>query len=284
MKIRRILLVLAAIAVILAAVIVVNKRSFRGEAESEIQILFSKAATDTTCVTEADLLKLPEPAQRYLRYAQVVGRNRTRYVRLKQWGRMRLEQNGPWVPVDAEEYYTVNPPGFIWFAHLRLYPLVTIAGRDRFTDGKGNMRVKLLSTVSVVNALGPEMDQGGALRYLNEIMWFPTAYLSKYLDWQPIDSSSVRVTMTYGGTSVSAILRIDAGGKLKDFACDRYRWLADGYSLDKWSTPISHYGEMGGFRIPVGGGEGAVWHLPSGDYSYFQIDSLTVEYDTPVIF
>jgi len=146
------------------------------------------------------------------------------------------------------------------------------------------MHIKLLSTVTVVNALGPELDQGSALRYLNEIMWFPTAYLSDYLSWQPIDSSSAKVTMTYGGTSASAVLFIDAEGKLKDFVCDRYRWVADGFSLDKWSTPIAQYGEMGGFRIPVGGGEGAVWHLPSGDYAYFQVDSLAVEYNTPSVF
>jgi hypothetical protein len=45
----------------------------------------------TGAITEAQVLGLPEPLQRYLRNAQVVGKEPIRTVRLKQRGFMRLQ-------------------------------------------------------------------------------------------------------------------------------------------------------------------------------------------------
>jgi hypothetical protein len=61
-------------------------------------------------ITEAHLLGLPEPVQRYLRYAQVIGKETIRAVRLKQKGFMRLQPGQKWLPMVAEQYFTTNPP------------------------------------------------------------------------------------------------------------------------------------------------------------------------------
>jgi len=46
-----------------------------------------------------------------------------------------------------------------------------------YRDGKGNMQIKLGTIFPIANATGEEMDQGSMMRYLNEMMWFPTAFL-----------------------------------------------------------------------------------------------------------
>jgi hypothetical protein len=54
-------------------------------------------------ITDAHLTGLPEPVQRYLRYAGVVGKAPIRTVRLKQHGWMRQQPGQKWMPLDAEQ-------------------------------------------------------------------------------------------------------------------------------------------------------------------------------------
>jgi hypothetical protein len=71
-------------------------------------------------------------------------------------------------------------------------PLFSITGRDMYYEGKGNMYIKLMSLVTVADARGAEIDQGVLLRYLNEIMWFPGAALSDYIQWEVIGNNSTK--------------------------------------------------------------------------------------------
>ena len=63
----------------------------------------------------------------------------------------------------------------------------------------------------------------------------------------------------------------DESGKLVDFVAQRYR-IVDGRSaLERWSTPVDEYGELGGLRLPVRGR--AVWKLADGDVEYIDVPS-----------
>ena len=57
--------------------------------------------------------------------------------------KLKVEQN--WLPVEAKQYFSVQQPGFIWDADIKLAPLFHIAGRDKYFEGKGNMLIKILS-------------------------------------------------------------------------------------------------------------------------------------------
>jgi hypothetical protein len=116
------------------------------------------------------------------------------------------------------------------------------------------------------------------IRYLNEIMWFPTAFLGDNIRWEAIDGNCARVTFTDGGKSVSAEMLFDSEGRLANFTAMRYREMDGTYSLDPWSTPITGYGEFAGLRLPIGGQ--AVWHLPAGDLRYADLEITELEYNT----
>jgi hypothetical protein len=58
-------------------------------------------------VTEEMLAGLPEPVRRYLRYTGVVGTPIPATIRLRQKGRMRPGPGQPWMPLEAEEHYSV---------------------------------------------------------------------------------------------------------------------------------------------------------------------------------
>jgi hypothetical protein len=266
----------AALATLVAPAI--GRRAFQRKVAQEVAELFARSRdARPTMVTAADLLALPEPVQRWLRYAQVVGNERPITVRLKQDGLFRLAEEKDWIPFQAEEYYTTDPPGFIWVATMKMSPLVSVTGRDRYLDGRGNMHIRLLSLVPIADASGPEIDQGTLLRYLNETMWFPGAALSPYITWEAIDADSARATMGYRGVRASATFFFDEQGKLTNMIAQRYRTVGRNYSLDTWSTPITAYGELEGTRIPVAG-EG-VWKLSSGDFPYIKLRVTELEYN-----
>lgn len=276
-------LVLSAVIVLGIILVYADKRLFDNKVEKEVQELFeSQEAGEPEAITEEDLKGLPEPVQRHLRYAGVVDRKKVKSVRLKQEGRFRQGEDGSWMSFEAEQYYTTEQPGFIWKTDMNFLPLVSVVGRDKYYSGEGNMLIKLPPFIKIADARGDDIDQGTLVRYMNEIMWFPTAYLSDYISWEPIDSASARAIMTDHGTTVSAVLYFDEKGRLVDFVADRYYAGGDETTLETWTTPIKEYGEMEGLRIPVKG-EG-VWELDSGSFAYIELEVTELEYGVPEVY
>lgn len=268
----------AAVALVTVAAVAVGRSVFKRRVSQEVAELFARSKdVGPIVLSEADLAGLPEPVQRWLRTARVVGKERPITVRLKQAGLMRQKAGQAWMPLEAEEYYTTDPPGFVWVATARAAPGLVISGRDRYEDGKGHMTFRLLSLIPVADAQGPELDQGALLRYLNETMWFPAAALSPYIAWEGIDANAARATMSYQGVSASATFYFNGQGDLTNMVAERYRTVDGQFTLDTWSTPISEYGECNDVRIPVEGE--AVWKLSSGAFSYIKLRVTELEYN-----
>lgn len=248
----------------------------------ESKKLFSDADTSSgEIITEADLAGLPGPVQRYLRFAKVVGKKRVKTVRLKQTGRIKLSPGQDWTDIKGTQYYSVDPPGLIWKGEAASGP-VSIMAKDSFVNGKGHMLIKLLSVFTVGDELGPAMDQGAGMRFLNEIMWFPTAYLSDYISWQAIDDTSARVTAEFGGQTLSAVCEFDKEGRMTAFKAPRYRSTENGPVLTEWITPIGDYKEINGIMIPTTGK--AVWVLEDGEFEYIRLEIQEIEYDIPEVY
>jgi len=272
------LLALAAIAVGIGNV------SWNQTVKGKVERLFkSQQKAEHKAITEEDIKDLPEPVKRYLRYTGVIGKERIASVRLKQKGAMKTKPDGKWIPLKAEQYYTTDNPGFVWFGRLAMAPLLTISAQDMYIEGKGNMHIKLLSTVTVVNAKGKEMDESSLVRYFNEMMWFPTAYVSDKVKWEPIDKNSARASMTDHGITVSAEFCFDDKGRITNFIAKRGYDTGGGKLVIKtWSTPIKEYRTINGLRLPSKGE--AVWHLDSGEYSYIRIEITEIDYDNPSLY
>lgn len=97
-------------------------------------------------ITEAHLLGLPELVQRYLRYAQVVGKESIRVIRLKQTGFMRLQPGQKWLPMVAEQYFTTNPPAYLWHSTIKPFPLLSMSGTDWFSGDHAVMAICLYNS------------------------------------------------------------------------------------------------------------------------------------------
>ena len=243
----------------------------------EVRHLFAASNGRSRLVTEADLVGLPEPVQRWLRWSNVVGTAYPVTVRLRQEGEFRMGQDRGWMPFTAQEYYTIDPPGYVWKVTFRLAPLVTVSGRDRCAGGQASILMRLLSLIAVANDHSPGLDQGAMLRFLNETMWFPAGVLSAYITWESRDAASAVATMRYGGVSASATFIFDEQGRLTNMTAERFDNAKK--AMLPWSTPISDYGEFAGIRVPVQGA--GVWRYEQGEFPYIRLRVTDLEYNRP---
>jgi len=231
----------------------------------------------TNIVTQEMLEGLPAPLRRYLAYAGVVGKPMVQSVHLRQVGRIRGGADKPWMKIDAVQDYTVDPPGFTWVGTVRKLGLPIIRARDSYQNGKGRMLIKMGGLITLTDATGMEMDQGSMMRYLNEMTWFPSAFLRSNISFEPIDDNSAKVTLTDCGNTAKATMYFDDVGRLIDFVAPRYREVGGKFVLENWSTPMPEYGEFEGLRLPVKGK--AVWKLREGDFEYIEVVVTEMKYD-----
>ncbi len=281
MSVKRVLTWTAAVAGVsittLAGAAAAGYSRFSRQIAGEISALTANVSGDGAMVTEEMLDGLPEPVRRYLSYTGVVGRPMVRSVYLHQSGAMHPDPGLPWIPLEADQYYSVDPPGFIWDGKVHLGPLPLARGRDRFHDGRGNMLIKLFSLFPVIDATGPEMDQGSMMRHLSEMIWFPAAFLAPNVSFDAVDEHSARVTLTDHGRTVSATMFFDDEGRVTNLVAERYRSAGSAFELATWETPIAEYGEFEGLKLPVRGQ--AVWKLPEGDFPYIDVKITGVKYN-----
>ena len=255
-----------------------GRRSFDRLVRHDVDTMLARATPDDSpTVTDGMLESLPPPVQRYLSYAGVVGKPVARTVHLAQSGRMRLGPGQPWLSLRAKQYYSVQPPAFVWDGIVRAGPVPIGRARDVYVDGKGSMLVKALSLFGVVDAQGEEIDQGAMMRYLSEMVWFPSAFLLGNVSFEAVDEGSARVTLTDQGRTASGTLTIDPDGRLTGFVAQRHRMAGGSLELETWWTPVTEYGERAGLRLPVRGK--AVWRLADGDFEYIdvRVDELVYE-------
>ena len=274
------LIVLGAIIALIASFATIGGAVFRRKVHSEVEKLFEERGdTKPKLVTEEDIKGLPEPVQRHLSYSQIIGKETIGSVRLKQKGSMRMSEDQKWMPLRAEEYYTTDPPGLVWYGSIDFVPFLSVRARDMLSEGEGAMLVRLLGLISIADASGPEMNQAALVRYLSETIWFPTALLSDYIQWEPIDTNSAKATISVDGLTASAVFYFNESGELENFITERYRDEGGQLVLRAWSTPITEYKEINGIRIPNKGG--AIWHLNSGDFKYIEVEVTDIEYNNP---
>lgn len=245
--------------------------------EEAIELLREGRQARPFVILDEHLLGLPEAVQRYLRWAGVVGKEAVPTVRLKQKGFLRLREGQKWLRLKAEQYFTSSPPAFVWYARVRSFPGVTMSVTDVFTRGHGRLRAKLLSFIKIADAKGPEVDQGELLRYLAETIWFPTVWLSDYIQWEGIDARSARTTLSQAGLTVAAVFHFNDEAQLDRVTADRYREENGKFALRRWSGRLEDYREVGGMRIPMK--VEVSWQLDSAEFTCFRAEIAEIEYN-----
>jgi hypothetical protein len=275
------LIIIGVLIIAIRVVIAINDRRFKRMASSEIAALFgSSEKAPAMAFSEAQLAGLPEPVQTYLRRSLHEGQPYITCARLKQSGFMRLAPDQPWRPFQAEQYFTVNRPAFLWLAKMRVMPLIWVTGRDLYARQQGNMLIRILSTITVVNAVGPKIATGAFVRYIAECGWFPTAFVrNSILRWEAVDARTARAIARDGDVEAIVTFHFDPNGDITKVSSEsRYREVDDPQPTH-WHADLSHYREFSGVRLPAQ--VEVVWDLETGSFPYWRGTIVDIEFNVP---
>jgi len=276
-------LIMLAVGLILLSIVIelIAQQHWESRALSKAWDLFSRAPEDDPgVVQERELEGLPDCVKKWLRRSGVIGQARIHQVKLIQSGRMRTAPDKPWLPFEAVHYVNVDHPGFVWKARVKLAPGIHMLALDHYYQGHGFMNIKLLGIIPLVNAKpGPEMDQSTMLRYLAELIWYPTAALNSYIHWEEIDQHSARAVMSWQGITAGMVLNFDEAGDLRSSLGQRYQEIDGRYVLTDWGGIARGYADFQGLRII--NQTDVVWKLSSGDFNWMQVEVTELEYNRP---
>jgi hypothetical protein len=226
---------------------------FGNQVDQQLENLRTTDVTSETTISASQLDGLPHPVRTWLESSGVVGQQRPAELRLHQTGRMRTEPSGDWMSVQANQYIRIDQPGYVWGASVRAGPLIYLSGRDTYIDGEGRMLIKLLSLVPVVDSTGAEIDQGSLVRYLAEMVWYPSAALEEYITWRAVDETTARAEMDYKDVSADATFEFTPEGKIRRITADRYYDRPQGATMETWviTIPPDSYEAIDGIRVPT---------------------------------
>jgi hypothetical protein len=218
--------------------------------------------------------------KKWLHRSNVMGRQLIHTAFLRQKGEMRTSRDGNWMAVEAEQHFTVDRPGFIWVARVEAAPFVHLAGRDRYVGGKGHMLIKLLSLYTVADARGDQIDQGSLVRFLSEIIWFPSAALKGYIRWEAAGPRSARAFMRFGGIEGTGLFSFTEDGDMASFEAMRYYDRDGGATLEKWLIRVlpDGYREFDGIRVPAKAT--VTWRLQDGDFTWFRLEVTELRFNS----
>ena len=248
-------------------------------AEFERHLALATTARSSEVLKEADLAALPEPVQRYIRAAGVVGQPRVRSFRATWAGRIRGGPDQAWMAFTADQINTLDPPrrSFLMDAVMKGLPVDVL---HVFDENGATMRVRLLSVKTMVDASGEVLTRSETVTLFNDLcVLAPGELVRPSITWEPIDARSARARYTQGRNAISATLFFNDANELVDFASDDRSPSPDARTAVpvRWTTPVLAYGPMGTLRLPRKAE--TRWHPASGAWTYGEFELLSAEYN-----
>jgi hypothetical protein len=260
---------IANIIILIPAVIAFAQFQFsRMVSDERTTILEQSQRVSGEVVSAGSISHLPDPIQNWLHQSGTVGQSPISRVNLTQSLQVKLDpKQEEWYLGEAEQWFTTEPPAFIWNTEIEMNAFLNVVGRDKFQDGRGEMLIKMQALIPVADAKeDSKIDEATLQRYLAEIVWFPSAALSPYITWQPIGDFRARATMEVLGTSGSGVFHFDENGDFQKFSAKRYR----DEERNEWTVIANRIEERNGYRIPVDCD--ASWELESGEWTWLKLE------------
>ena len=262
----------------LATIAAVNSARFGKRVRRDVAELWEKLPESRPIDRQA-LGRLPRPVRAYLEKALGSRTSCIRTVRLQHGGTFRPALDGGWLAIHGQQYFSVDPPGFVWWGRVRLAPGLWIDARDRVLRGVGNMLVSAESSYTLADSSGPELDQGALLRLLGEMAWFPTVFLDdRYVVWSAVDDRHAKATLRLHGREGTGLFTFGDDGLPAMFSAERYRDLGSGKSLlTPFTGRLSDYRTVDGLLVPhmmV-----AAWIVGGREIEYVRFSVKRIEFD-----
>lgn len=208
---------------------------------------WKSAPSAGTVFTSAQIADLPNIVRRYLTHTIASGTRLARAVRLRMHGEIRLKA---WTRFRAEEVIR-SDRGLIWQARVLMKGL-PVTGYDRFVDGAGEMRWKLLGFIPVIRASGADITRSAAGRFAAESVWLPSMLLSPNANWTGGASNVACVTVNAGGQSAEMEFVMDESGRLRNMSMQRWGNPEGGeFHSSRFGAIVEDESTFDGYTIPT---------------------------------
>ena len=229
-----------------------------------------------------EILDLPEPVQRFFKTVLQDGQAIVAKVEFSQHGQFHLnETEDKWHKFTATQLVVTQKLGFDWDAKIQMFPFINVFVHDTYLLREGNLQASILGLFTVAKMHNtPELNQGELLRFLAEIVWYPTSLLpSQGVVWEAIDQHSSRATVTDGKTTASVVFQFDTEGLITSMRAEArcYRVVGDKLMFMPWVGNFRKYSVQNGMRIPLEGEVG--WEHPGGVQLYFKGTITKINYE-----
>ena len=229
-----------------------------------------------------DFAHMPVPIQRYINYAGYIGTPKATSMEMKYHNVNFTQSRGqPALKINYIQYNFVKYPDRIAYIDSKLFG-IPFEGYDYFSNGIGGMKGIIGKAITIFHQTGNEMDKACLVTFLAESIFLPNALLQNYINFEEIDSNTVKATITYQGIIASGIFEFNDLGEMVLFTSnDRSIANPDGtMNYVKWSAKCGDYQKTSDGIIQPTTFQ-ATWNYEDGDFVYFNgnITSITYNYD-----
>lgn len=232
-------------------------------------------------IQENHLSVLPIAVQNWLRASGIMGKPFIVSGEISQQLTMQLKPEQKNMKATAFQFTNASNPGFIWVVQTNSNAFMWFCGRDKFSNSKGEMLIKLFSLFTVVDEQGKTMDEAALQRYLGEMVWFPSLALNQNITWEALNDSSAKATMNYMGTTGSGIFTFNAMGEVTRFSAMRFKDHHPSAQRMEWIIEVEDYSIFDGIKVPTK--LAATWMLPTRKWTWLrmEVNDLHYQYANP---
>lgn len=231
-------------------------------------------------IGKEDMEHLPPVVRRYIEITGFAGRERVKNFRAEFKGGIRSKPSDEFMKLHSVQYNFIDEdPSRIFYISARKMG-IPAAGLHLYLRRTAIMVIRVLGLFKVVDAKGPEMNQGETVTLFNDMCFMaPGTLIDRRITWEKVDDLTVNATFTNGEIRISATLYFNGKGELINFMSnDRYETV-DGRSYRNlpWITPVSAYGEFNGYHLPSEAE--LIYRHPSEDFCYGRFSLQSMDYN-----
>lgn len=170
-------------------------------------------------------------------------------VELVQEGSLRLKKENSWSKSHATQVFIPRNYFFLWTLNLKMGPF-EVLGRDRFLKGKAKMEIFFENFLKIAKSSDDgKINESTLQRYLAELVWMPVCLLDDSIEWEVIDSNSLKLTLVVSSVKASINIHFNADGLISKVSAMRFK-SAEDKSRSKWEVIIDEYSVFNQIRIP----------------------------------
>lgn len=228
--------------------------------------------------TKEELSYLPQPVQKYFEYAGFLGKKKMSFM--KAFYRdvdFLISPDFPKLNIQYTQYNFVDEPERFALIDTKLIG-IPFESLDTFESGEGSVKGFLGKVIPICNEEGLGLDQTNLLSLLSECLLVPSLVLQDFIEWEEIDETHAKATISYYGIKASGVFTFDQNGAMLRFTTDDRENVDEEGNIQKvkWSIICGNYQERNGYTLPTT--FQAVWHYDEGDRVYFDGKNIEIMY------